>query len=581
VYRPELGIVLNRKGAAWATPARLAASVHAVSLSDVVGTYLGQNEHNAHQTFEIAAGTCRAFWRTCGGPGCGDGEPVSTTGSWCVTEAEKALATAQNLVGQRRWQDALQTLVPALGSADTAYQALCLRAQVLLVTRPQQVADRAGQESGVEQARADVGHALAIWPQGEWAHRLMASIFLVDGRTGAALAEAEEAARLQPDAALALYALSECQIKAFRQHDALRTAQAAVAAHPHDPVAYQAMVKAARSLSRWDDAEGACQAGLRLEPQNEDLLLDLAEIRYHQQRYLEAAEAYLAIARISPVSDAPVKALVQISRQLYAAGSTWQAGAPDSGSWDGMCQECPAPVDEACREFWRVTLEARDRVLQSLTQLQEIIQATVRSLGGTVNPGTFTPRSVSRWSGAAFVREPFHRLDWQVLGFEEAPVRGDPQRINTGAGMLKHAGERTAELGQQFAPLAAATTGLHVISDDGADFYQIVKSIHAEVTSLTLAYQSGAAALSQFGDALKWAQRQTSDARGWAERAVKRRQQAEDPELHVQHEWEQERLAAVQSGKTALATLSEAEARCAEVVRAAISHQPEGVLRAG
>jgi tetratricopeptide (TPR) repeat protein len=554
-----------------------------------------------------------------------------------VSEAEKALVTAQNLADLRRWQDALEALGPALASEDTAYEAYCLRARILLATRPQLVT-RLGQESWVGPAREAVRRALAFQPDGEWAHRLLANIFLVDGRTGAALREAEEAARLQPDGAVTLAMLSECQVKAYRQHDALRTAQAAVEANPQDPVAYKAMVKAARSLSRRAEAESACRAGLRLDPQNEDLLLSLAEILYEQQRVMEAGETYLAAARINPVGDAPVKALVQFWRHLRAAEHSWQHQAPDSEGWDEMCGDCPAPVDQACREFWRFTLEARDRVLQSVSQSLDIIEATVKSLGGKITEGAAL-RPAPRWSGGAWRREPYKDLDWSVLGLPEAPVRGDAERIKNGSRMLRHAGERAADFGQQFAPVATASTGLRVQGDEGADFHEIVTDLHAEVTALSAAYLACAAALSDFGDALQWAKRQTSDARGWADHAIRRRQLStgelnlreakaivdkalsrsplqhleaigptlaaviqeearseQDQELlpatkeqrqeEARREWEQERLAAVESAKTALITLRDAEARCAEAVIAAIPRepdprQPEGTLRAG
>jgi tetratricopeptide (TPR) repeat protein len=549
-----------------------------------------------------------------------------------VSAAERALATAQNLADLGRPHDALDALVPALAAEVTAYEAHCLMASILLATTPRPGPGRAQDPAAwLATAREAARSALAVRPDGEWAHRLMASIFLKDGRTAAALREAEAAVRLEPQATLTLYLLSVCQVKAFRQHDAVRTALSAVAEHPHDPVAHQAVAEAARSLSRWDQAESSYRAALRLDPQNDKYMFGLAEILDRQQRQMESAEIYLAAAWINPRSDAPVKALSRFWHRLRSAGKGWDSHKPKSEIWDDIGRECPPSVAEACGEFRRVTREAHHRVEESLIRAQEVIEATVKSLGARIDLVADTLRPYPQWSGAAWSRESYQDLDWRVLGMEEAPVRGDPGRVSAVAAQLRHAGERTAEFGEQFGHVATASTGLEVQGEDDVGFHEIVVGIHADVTRLTDAYLACAAALYGYGDALKWARMQTADARAWAERAIMRLQistgflslaeakamtlkgldgespgavapllgavvqeearvereprrdsfvqaagQAEARRQESQVEWEEERQAAQRSARLALGVLGEAEVRCAAAVRSAISRTDAG-----
>ncbi len=221
-------------------------------------------------------------------------------------DGQAALARARSLAALGRWQQAIDTLGPALASPVTAADAHCLRAQCLFgLKRPA--------EAGAA-ARA----ALARQPGSAWAHQLLAMSYLIGGRRRAARAEALAAARLQPRSVQGQFVLAMAYLALRQRAKARQAADAAIAADPHKPLAHLAVAKVAESRRDWDTAERAYRAGLGLDPQDAELALGLARLLHRRGRRAEAADAYLAAGRASPADARPRRGLAKLGLPLVA-----------------------------------------------------------------------------------------------------------------------------------------------------------------------------------------------------------------------------------------------------------------------
>lgn len=205
-----------------------------------------------------------------------------------MTGEHAAIARARSLVAVKRWQDAMEALVPAYGNGATAADAHCLQAQCLLgLGQPGQAANAARQ-------------ALAAEPDREWAHRLLAVACLRMEHRSGAIAAAREAVRLAPTSAHALHVLALSQLLLGHLQAADKTARAAVAANPEEAVAHLTMAQVAVAHQAYVLAERAYRETLRLDPGNDDGLLGLGRVLHRLGRRKEAAEVYMAAGYTDP-----------------------------------------------------------------------------------------------------------------------------------------------------------------------------------------------------------------------------------------------------------------------------------------
>jgi tetratricopeptide (TPR) repeat protein len=219
-----------------------------------------------------------------------------------------ALLRANSLVAVRRWQQAIDTLGPALTSPVTAAQAQCLRAQCLFgLRRP-------------AEAGAAAKAALARDPGSAPAHRLLAMSHLARKRRRAARTEAMTAVRLDPQSVPALYVLALAHLALRERAKARQAAESAVAASPDEPLAHRLMAEVAESYHDWNTAEGAYRTGLRLDPTDSELSLGLARLLHRLGRKAEAAHTYLAAGRNNPLDARPRRGLAKLG--LPAAAGT-------------------------------------------------------------------------------------------------------------------------------------------------------------------------------------------------------------------------------------------------------------------
>ena len=195
---------------------------------------------------------------------------------------------ARQLVVIGRWIEAEQALAPALADPGTGAEPWRLLAQCRLALNDPAAAQLAARR------------AIALDPEHEWGHRLLAIALLRRRRRRRALASARRSAALAPDQPHALNVLVIALLALDRRRAAGRIAARSLVANPHSALAWHTTALVALARRRWVDAEQAARSGLRDDPQDPELLLDLGKALSGQRRHAEAGEAYRAAGRADP-----------------------------------------------------------------------------------------------------------------------------------------------------------------------------------------------------------------------------------------------------------------------------------------
>lgn len=201
--------------------------------------------------------------------------------------AHDAVARARGLLDLGRPKEALQALEPALADPSAGAEPWCLKALCEL------------RESRVKDAERSAKRAIALDPDREWAHRLLANALLQRDASGAVRA-ATEAARLAPELPETGYMLTLAHLAASsygNTDSAQRIAAHLLSLHPHSPLAYEAVARVDLARRHHAGAEWAARRGLELSPQDADLMGLLGEALNAQGRHSEAAQVFAAQGR--------------------------------------------------------------------------------------------------------------------------------------------------------------------------------------------------------------------------------------------------------------------------------------------
>lgn len=222
--------------------------------------------------------------------------------------AAVSLQQARQLVELRRWQEAADTLPPLLADPAAGADPWCLLAQCRLGL---------GQHKLAREAAAK---GIAADPDEEWGHRLMAMAQLHGGRLRPALDSAERAMSLARGSALTSYTLVKVLLAQNNAARAQGVAERSLESNPHDPLAHESAAAVALKQRRWADAERFARAGLALDPQDGDLMMQLGTAQQGQGRRGEAADSYAAAVRVNPADHRGRHALGRIGLGVAAGG---------------------------------------------------------------------------------------------------------------------------------------------------------------------------------------------------------------------------------------------------------------------
>jgi len=219
-----------------------------------------------------------------------------------------ALARARNLIQLRRYDAALEALAPALGDPATEAEAWCLHTHALLA------------KGDLSQALPAARKAIAVRPEDEWPHRLLALVLLHGGNHKDALRAAQEAARLAPRQVETLHVLAICQASSRKKADAQTTVNTLLKLHPHSALAHRTAGAVAMTSKNWAAAMPYLRESLRLEPNDADVAASLAEVLKRLGRRQEAGEMLLAAARADPTDHSIRKSLGRLGLPVATFG---------------------------------------------------------------------------------------------------------------------------------------------------------------------------------------------------------------------------------------------------------------------
>lgn len=202
-----------------------------------------------------------------------------------------ALDRARVLADGERWDDALVTLRQHLTSAPDDAQALRLVAQCELGLQRPAPARRAAERS------------LAVDPDSEWGHRLLAIALRRDARYEEARRAIEEAIRLAPDSWRGYRERAEIDIcDEFVSSRTWADARRAVELAPDEPIAQQTLGRLALVQKQNRVAVRAFREALRLDPQDATARNNLAVAQLRRRRLASAGVHLAGALRLDPTS---------------------------------------------------------------------------------------------------------------------------------------------------------------------------------------------------------------------------------------------------------------------------------------
>lgn len=225
-----------------------------------------------------------------------------------MSEAWGALARAKHLVELQRWDAALEALQPAYADDGCRAEAWAVRTQALI-------------------GKGDLTHALpaarqtiALRPEDEWGHRLLALVLQRGENHKDALRAAKEAARLAPDQPETLHVLALCQLNRWKRRDAQHTADQMVRTHPHNPISHLTVGFVAMARRNWPRAESALREVLRLDPGDAEAAGALSDVLKRTGRKAEAGEVLLAAGRADPTNKNVRESLGRLGLPIAGIG---------------------------------------------------------------------------------------------------------------------------------------------------------------------------------------------------------------------------------------------------------------------
>lgn len=200
-----------------------------------------------------------------------------------------ATERAEQLIGIRRYTDALRWLGRALAADPERGRAHCLMAQAFIGLRQ------------YAQALAAAERAAAADPHDEWPQRLRSIALLETGRRREALRAAQEAVRLGPDVPEALFTLVHAQLARGRGREAQGTAARLAEVAPDRALSYRALARVAIRRREWAVAEAHLRRALALDSESYETMNDLGLVLQKGGKAREAIDRLHDAVRVDPV----------------------------------------------------------------------------------------------------------------------------------------------------------------------------------------------------------------------------------------------------------------------------------------
>lgn len=237
--------------------------------------------------------------------GGGDPSPAFDPG---LDAPRAAVQRAEQLIGIRRYTEALPWLGRAVAAEPESPRAHCLMALAL---------------TGLGEYRRALdaaGRAAAADPHDEWPQRMRAIALLAIGRRGEALRAAREAVRLGPNVPAALFMLVQGQLACGRTREADLAAARLAEAAPDDAMTFQALAHVAMRHKDWAAAEGHLRRALALDSESYDAMNDLGLVLQERGRAREALDRLHDAVRVNPARSEAHENLQAALRRFLRPG---------------------------------------------------------------------------------------------------------------------------------------------------------------------------------------------------------------------------------------------------------------------
>ena len=221
-----------------------------------------------------------------------------------VVDSFKTRERVQHLFDLNRYPEAISELGRLLASdpddPDTLFQMAFARLQ----------------NGDMEEAEKAARQSIAADPEHPGGYGILSRIAEKHYYFDDALKLAETAARLNPDSEFALYRLAQCQSQCGQPKKAFATGKGLVRIAPESELAHLTVGDAALELSNWADAQAHYQAALRLAPNNDAALHNLALVYRKRRKFKEATTLLFDAVRADPSNR-------HLQDTLYDLIDTW------------------------------------------------------------------------------------------------------------------------------------------------------------------------------------------------------------------------------------------------------------------
>ena len=205
--------------------------------------------------------------------------------------SEGPIRHAENLIALRRYADAFPWIERAIAADPQSARPHCLLAVVLF------------QLGQYRRALKTAEIAVLCDPENWWPHGLRSACLRHLGKKRWALDAAQEAARLGPDVPEVLYELVAAQLGCNQMRAARATEERLGAIAPDRAFTHQALGLVALASRQWSAAEAHFRRALALDPQDAEVINNLAVALLRQGKHLEGLERLRDAARLNPAAD--------------------------------------------------------------------------------------------------------------------------------------------------------------------------------------------------------------------------------------------------------------------------------------
>jgi len=215
-------------------------------------------------------------------------------------------------------------------------------------------------------------------PHDAQAHQLYSEALWRGGQHESAIAQAQEAQKLQPDDPLMTVRLGEQYLEQGRSQEAVELANQAIDLCPNCGSGWALRARGRANLGQLNESLPDFQQALRYQPTDQKLLLEFAELHRRMNRPERALATLGSLRETYPAGEEPPQLLV-LEADAFAALGRWPQSVRARSQ---LAQKMPTP------ENWQLLAVAQERAGQSTAAVASMAEAQRLAALGPVPAGT-------------------------------------------------------------------------------------------------------------------------------------------------------------------------------------------------